>query len=120
MSTPPQASNDILAAWHDALRAAGWEAITSVTLGEVAARLERGNAVWSLVVDRAARFRFTASRPLADDVWSNVEIDGRAYAGQHEYRHSVTVTGRIAPDISCATLLADLAYVAEAPPTNSE
>ncbi|MEZ4767497.1 MAG: hypothetical protein R2844_03620 [Caldilineales bacterium] len=120
MSTHPQTPPDFLATWHDALRAAGWEAITSETLGEIAARLEQGRAVWSLVVDRAARFRFTASQPLADDAWSSVEIDGRAYAGHHEYRHTVTVTGHILPDTTCAMLLADLAFVAEAPPVNSE
>ena len=120
MPTQPQSPADFLATWHDALRAAGWEAITSETLGEVAARLERSDAVWSLVVDRAARFRFVASRPLADDAWSSGEIDVRAYAGQHEYQHTITVTGRIAPDLSCDTLLADLAYVAEAPPVTTE
>ena len=116
----PQPAADFLAVWHDALRVAGWEAITSEALGEVAARLEQGDAVWTLVVDRAARFRFIASRPLADDAWSGVEIDDRAYTGHHEYRHTVTVTGQIAPDTTCDTLLADLAYVAEAPPVNTE
>lgn len=119
---PPEAqpSTNYLAAWHDALRAAGWEAITSETLGEVAARLEREDEVWSLVIDRAARFRFTASRPLAADAWSDVEIDGRCYTGQHEYRHTVTVTGLIEPDLAPDTLLADLAFVAEAPPAHNE
>jgi len=120
MSTQTQQPVDFLATWHDDLRAAGWEAITSETLGEVAARLERDDAVWSLVIDHAARFRFVASRPLTADAWSGVEIEGRAYSGQHEYRHTVTVTGRIEPGISCDTLLADLAYVAEAPPVTTE
>ncbi len=119
---PPQVQSaaDFLAAWHDALQSAGWEAITSETLGEVAARLDRDDEVWSLVIDRAARFRFTVSRPLTADAWSNVEIDDRFYAGQHEYRHTVTVTGLIAPDLTPDTLLADLAFVAEAPPAHNE
>ena len=106
--------------WHDALRAAGWEAITSETLGEVAARLEQGDVVWSLVIDRAARFRFVAARRLAADAWSDIEIDDRSYAAQHEYRHTVTVTGQIGPDLAPETLLADLAFVAEAPPVHNE
>lgn len=120
MSPQPQPPADLLTAWHDALRAGGWEAITSETLGEVAARLERSDAVWSLVIDRAARFRFVATRPLAADAWSGVEIDDRSYAGQHEYRHTITVTGLIEPGTSPDTLLADLAFVAEAPPNDSE
>lgn len=120
MSSQTQAAADFLPAWHDALQAAGWEAITSETLGEVAARLERGDAVWSLVIDRARRFRFTASRPFATDAWSGVEIDGRFYASQHEYRHTTTITGLIDPDTSPDKLLADLAFVAETPPTETD
>lgn len=119
MSSQTQPAADFLTAWRDALQAAGWEAITSETLGEVAARLERDGVVWSLVVDRALRFRFFASRPLAADAWSGVEIDGRFYASQHEYRHTITITGLIDPDTSPDTLLADLAFVAETPPTET-
>ncbi|HRX02086.1 MAG TPA: hypothetical protein P5148_02970 [Anaerolineae bacterium] len=120
MSPQTQPAASLLAMWHDALRAAGWEAITSETLGEVAARLEQGDIVWSLVIDRAARFRFVAARPLAADAWSDIEIDDRSYAAQHEYRHTVTVTGQIGPDLAPETLLADLAFVAEAPPVHNE
>jgi hypothetical protein len=116
MTAPSQPAAEFLTAWHDALRAAGWEAISSEAVGEVAARLERGNAVWSLVIDRAARFKFTAERPLASEAWSEVEIDGRLYAGHHQYQHTVTVTGLIEPGLSPDSLLADLAHVAEAPP----
>lgn len=104
-----------LAAWRDALQEAGWEALASETLGEVAARLEKDGQIWTLAVDRAQRFKFTATRPAAPDAWSDVEIDGRAYAGHHEYRHTLTVTGLLDSASTPAALLADLAFVAEAP-----
>lgn len=109
------ADPDFLAAWRDALRSAGWEAIASDVLGEVAARLELGDQIWSLVVDGAWRFRFVATRPAAPDAWSGVEIDGRLYSGHHEFRHTITVVGCIEPDSTPAALLADLAFVVEAP-----
>jgi hypothetical protein len=105
-----------LSEWRSSLQLAGWEAIASQALGEVAARKEQDGAAWSLVLDRARRFKLTVARAIAPESWSEVAIGDRVYGGQHEYRHVLTVAGQLAPEQSIDSLLADLAYLAEAPP----
>ena len=109
-----------LDAWSLALRAAGWEALSSPVLGEVAARRERGGRTDTLVIDHAGRFKFVASRRVGSEAWSSFSQEGRAYDVVTEQRRAATITGVLDPRTTVELLLADLDLLSVSPPLEDD
>ena len=95
---------------RDLLLRAGWDAIVSDLLGEMAARFDRppGDGVWTLVIDRAGRFKFKSTRVSAGPVKTQHLRRGRAFALSVEDKQILTITGRLDSEKDVEPILQDL------------
>ncbi len=95
---------------RDLLLCAGWDAIASDLLGEMAARFDRppGGGVWTLVIDRAGRFKFKSMRVSAGPVKTQQLRRGRAFALSVEDKQVLTITGRLNSEKDVEPILQDL------------
>ena len=95
---------------RDLLLRAGWDAIASDLLGEMAARFDRppGDGVWTLVIDRAGRFKFKSTRVSAGPVKTQHLRRGRAFALSVEDKQILTITGRLDSEKDVEPILQDL------------
>ena len=86
-----------LVALRDLLLCAGWDAIASELLGELAARFDRppGGGVWTLAIDRAGRFKFKSTRANDVPVETWQRRGGRVYTLALENKRILTITGHL-------------------------
>jgi hypothetical protein len=106
--------------WRDVLLNAGWEAIASDLLGEVAARLDRppGGGVWTLAIDRAGRFRFRSTRASSGSVDTHQLRSGCLITLAVEDRQVLAITGRLDSSADLESILQELAQlVGDRPPS---
>ena len=99
---------------RDLLLHAGWDAIASDLLGEMAARFDRppGGGVSTLVIDRAGRFKFKSMRVSAGPVKTQQLRRGRAFALSVEDKQVLTITGRLDSEADVEPILQDLQLLA--------
>ena len=100
---------------RDTLHTAGWDAIASDIVGEVAARREHvpRDGWWTLVIDRAGRFKFIHTRPVAKSQARHVIRSQRSYRLEADAKEIMTITGRIDDMTELPSLLEDLAQLAD-------
>ena len=104
-----------LVALRDLLLCAGWDVIASDLVGEMAARFDRppGGGVWTLVIDRAGRFKFKSTRVSAGPVKTQQLRRGRAFAVLVEDKQVLTITGRLDSEADVEPILQDLELLVE-------
>lgn len=93
----------------------GWDAIASDELGELAARLEYPPTpgTWTMVVDRAGRFRFGATYDIMMPIAARLEGGLRDYDFLLETQQVLTVTGQLGNEGELAGVLEELTRLAE-------
>jgi len=91
----------------DVLQHAGWDAVASEMLGEVAARLDHAPAggLWTLAIDRAGRFKVTDTRVDGESVEIRRLRSGHVVTLTVEDRHISTVTGRLGSEADVQPIL---------------
>lgn len=93
------------------LQQAGWDAYASDLTGEVAAQRQPAASrdVWTLVIDRSGRWRFTATHALAAPVGREELRGGYALHMQTETQQRFTILGHLTDPPDLPGLLAELA-----------
>lgn len=96
------------------LEQAGWDAFASDLVGEVAARREQlpGRGVWSLVIDRSGRWRFTATHETDLTAGRELTRGGHRFHLSKEKQQVLTVSGRLSRSDDLPQVLAELAQLA--------
>lgn len=96
------------------LQQAGWDAMVSELIGEVAARREHlpDRSVWSLLIDRSGRWRFTATHQLDLTTALDPSHSGQPFHLTKETRQVLTVTGALNSSDNLPALLAELTQLA--------
>jgi hypothetical protein len=89
---------------------AGWDAFASDLTGEVVARQDRlpQHGVWSLVIDRSGRWRFTATHELGMADSRELTRSGHSWRLSKERRQILTVAGNLCSHDGLPELLAGL------------
>jgi len=97
------------------LQQAGWDAYASDMTGEVAARRQpdADRDVWTLVIDRSGRWRFTATHVLTAPVGREELRGGYTLRMQTETQQLFTVLGCLADPVDLPGLLAELTLAAQ-------
>ncbi len=106
------------------LQQAGWDAFASDLTGEVAARQDHlpKRGAWSLVIDRAGRWRFTATSEIGMAHGRELVRRGHTWRLLKERQCVLTIAGRLSNQDDLADLLAELTQLAlqETSPTGRE
>lgn len=99
-----------LAQVRQELLAHDWDVLIDERVGEIAARLEPTPTpgIWTLVVDRSGRFRFTATRDAAPPMSSRLAGQRCDYQLLLEEQRVLTVTGRLDRAADLGQVLAEL------------
>ena len=98
---------------RDVLQHAGWDAIASEMLGEVAARLDHPPAggLWTLAIDRAGRFKVTDTRVDGESVEIRHLRSGHVVSLTVEDRHISTITGRLGSEADVQPILREFGHL---------
>ena len=96
------------------LRRAGWDAFASDLAGEVAARQDPapGRGVWTLVIDRSGRWRFSATQETGIADGRELVRGGHTVRLLKQQQQVLTVTGRLDSVADLPALLAELTRLA--------
>lgn len=102
--------------WRDVLLDAGWDAIASDVLGEVAARMDRppGGGLWTLVVDPAGRFKLKVIHTRAGSVKAQQMQSTGLVTVAVEDRQIMSITGRLGSSVDLKLVLQELNQLAVA------
>ena len=96
------------------LHEAGWDAFASDLVGEISARREHpsGRGACNLVIDRAGRWRFTATREIRPSAKRELVLGGRPFRLQQQEQHVLRIAGKLHTSTELPEILADLTQLA--------
>lgn len=106
---------DLLLLCAQLLRA-GWDAFASDLSGEVAARRDQlpQGGVWSLVIDRSGRWRFTATHEIGMGDSRELVRGGDTWRLSKKEQQVLTVAGNLRSQEDLPALLAELTQLVQA------
>lgn len=96
------------------LRRAGWDAFASDLVGEVAGRRDPApsRGVWTLVIDRHGRWRFSATQKTGNADGRDLVRGGHIVRLLKQHQQVLTATGRLDSAAGLPALLAELTGLA--------